>query len=131
MDHKVVTVCLMNSRRIHQILDELADARNINNDSHMAIVATLKLMNPDYQGIGTEDIADDLKGKSRQELFKLARSIHPVLCSLKLEKWLGVSGQCHYLAQSAAPRGGEVRRMLLDGSAREIRSSEALLSPLM
>lgn len=119
MDHKIITVCLMNSRRIHRALVEMAGSREIGEDRQMAVIAALKLLEPDYEGMSTSEIFDQLGEKTSQELQQLARLIHPVLCSLKLEKWLGVSGQCHYLAQSAAPRGGEVRRMLMDGEGHE------------
>jgi hypothetical protein len=125
MNHKVITVCLMNSRRIHQVLQDLILSRDIHDESHMAIVAALKWLEPAYQGLATQELADDLGAIPAPELVKLARLVHPLLCSLKLEKWLGVSGDCHYLAQSEVPRGAAVRRMLLDGSAREIRQLEA------
>ena len=126
MDHKIVTVCLMTSQRIGEVLGELAESRNTGSDCHIAVVAALKLVEPAYYDLGTVDIGADLKTKSTQELCTLARLIHPVMCSLKLEKWLGVSGQCHYLAQSAVPRGGKARRMLLDNTAHEIISPGSL-----
>lgn len=120
MDRKITTVCLMNSRRIHQTLLELAQHCSIENDRHMAVVAALKLLEPAYTGVAVEVIFEDLRGKADAELVALARMIHPVLCSLKLEKWLRDSGQCQYLAERACPRGTSVRRMLLDDHAREI-----------
>ena len=124
MDRKITTVCLMNSRRIHQTLRELAEQREITNDRHMAVVAALKLLEPAYQGAAVESLFDDLKSKSDRDLVPLARLIHPVLCSLKLEKWLRESGQCQYLAERASPRGGSVRRILLDEQAGEIKPAD-------
>ena len=120
MNHKIVTVCLMTSQRIVQVLSELAAAPQLVSERQMTVLAALKLMLPNYRDAGTADIASDLRAKSDKELEVLARRLHPVLCSLKLEKWLGVSGQCHYLAQSAVPSGGEAQRVLLDCAAREI-----------
>ena len=40
MDHKVVTVCLMTSQRIGEILGELAESRNTGSDCHMAAIET-------------------------------------------------------------------------------------------
>lgn len=122
MDQKITTVCLMNSRRIYQTLQELAEERIISDDRHMAVVAALKLLEPAYQGAAVEQIFDDLKSRPDSELMPLARLVHPVLCSLKLEKWLKQSGQCHYMAEGAGPRGGVVRRILLDDKAAEIKS---------
>ena len=121
MDRKITTVCLMNSRRIHQTLRQLAEQRTICNDRHMAVVAALKLLEPAYQGVKVEKIFDDLKSRPDSELVSLARLIHPVMCSLKLEKWLKQSGQCQYLAESASPRDSVVRRILLDDNATEIK----------
>ncbi len=124
MDRKITTVCLMNSRRIHLTLLELAERRSISTDRHMAVVAALKLLEPGYQGAAVDTIFDDLKRKSDKELLPLARLIHPVLCSLKLEKWLRESGPCQYRAERASPRGVVVRRILLDDQAREIKAPE-------
>lgn len=121
MEQKITTVCLMNSRRIYQTLQELAQQRVISDDRHMAVVAALKLLEPAYQGAAVEQIFDDLKSRPDSELMPLARLVHPVLCSLKLEKWLKQSGQCQYMAEGAGPKGGVVRRILLDDQAAEIR----------
>lgn len=124
MDRKIPTVCLMNSRRIQLTLSELAQQRDITTDRHMAVVAALKLLKPAYQGAPVNVIYDDLSAKNEDELLPLARLVHPVLCSLKLEKWLRDSGHCQYLAQRASPRGEVVRRILLDEKAGEILQSE-------
>ena len=125
MDRKIPTVCLMNSRRIRLTLRELSEQRSIGSDRQMAVVAALKLLEPKYEGARVEVIFDDLQDKSEQELMPLARLVHPVLCSLKLEKWLRDSGQCQYLAERASPRGTAVRRILLDDKAGEIKPSDS------
>jgi hypothetical protein len=120
MEQKIATVCLMNSRRIHQTLRELSATRTVSNDRHMAVVAALKLLETDYQGVDVETICDDLSRRPEQDLEPLARLVHPVLCSLRLEKWLKESGQCQYIAEGATPVGGVVRRILLDDKAQDI-----------
>ena len=131
MDHKIVAVCLMNSRGIRRTLAQLASGSEIRGDRDMAVVAALKLLEPKYQGVSTAMIFKDLQLKSDDELSRLARTIHPVLCSLKLEKWLGVSGNCHYLAQSEVVTGGRMTRILLDGKASEIPQPEMSPSTLV
>lgn len=120
MDHKIVPVCLMTSRGIHETLTRLVAGAPISSDRQLAVVAALKLLEPSYEGVATEDMFRDLAGKSERELAELSRMIHPVLCSLRLEKWLGVSGHAHYLAQSVVSRDVKPKRILLDGRAMEI-----------
>jgi len=120
MDHKIVPVCLMTSRGIYKTLRLLAAGAPISSDREMAVVAALKLREPAYEGAVAADIFSDLSLKSERELLALSRAIHPVLCSLKLEKWLGVSGNCHYLAQSVSATGALPKRILLDGQAMNI-----------
>lgn len=124
MDNKVNTCCLMTSRRIQLALKELASQQNISNDRQMAVVAGLKLLKADYLGVDIASLCQDLATYSEAELAYTARQVHPLLCSLKLEKWLGVTGQCRYVAESIAPRGGETRRILLDSFGREIRAED-------
>jgi hypothetical protein len=121
MEHKIATACLMNSRRIHQTLLDLANQKVVSTDRHMAVLAALKMLQSDYQGVGVKQICDDLSNRPNLELEALARRIHPVLCSLRLQKWLKDSGQQQYMAESAGPRGALVRRILLDDDATELR----------
>lgn len=124
MDSKIDTCYLMTSRRINLALRELAAGQEISNDRQMAVVAGLKLLRQDYVGVGLEKLCADLASASDLELSQTARQIHPLLCSLKLEKWLGGSGECHYLVESIAYRGGANRRILLDSHGREMRADE-------
>ena len=124
MDHKIVTVCLMNSRRIHQTLVGMMADNAVHSDRDMAVVAALKLLEPGYQGITTAAIFTDLRSKTDAELQALSKMIHPVLCSLKFEKWLGVSGNSHYMAQAVVAKGVAVKRLLLDGTAMDIPQPE-------
>lgn len=120
MEHKIATACLMNSRRIHQTLLDLASQKAVTTDRHMAVVAALKMLQADYQGVAVKQICDDLDSRPEPELEALARRIHPVLCSLRLQKWLKDSGQQQFMAESAGPRGTLVRRILLDDDATEL-----------
>ncbi len=126
MEHKTAAAWLMNSRRIHQTLLDLASQRAITTDRHMAVIAALKMLQVDYQGVGVKQICDDLSGRPELELEALARRIHPVLCSLRLQKWLQDSGRQQYMAESAGPRGTLVRRILLDDDATELRLDKPL-----
>lgn len=121
MEHKIAAAWLMNSRGIHQTLLDLAGHKIASTDRHMAVVAALKMLQADYQGVAIKQICDDLGNRPDFELEALARSIHPVLCSLRLQKWLKDSGRQQYMAESAGPRGTLVRRILLDDDATELR----------
>jgi hypothetical protein len=119
MEQKIATAWLMNSRRIQQTLQDLSRQQAAGTDRHMAVIAALKLLRTEYQGLGVKQVGDALGDLSEPELFDLARSLHPVLCSLRLQKWMKASGQQQYLAESPGPRGALARRVLLDDDAIE------------
>lgn len=120
MEQKIATAWLMNSRRIQQTLLELSSQKGASTDRHMAVIAALKLLRAEYQGQSVKQVCDTLVDLPQSELNGLARRLHPVLCSLRLQKWLKASGRQQYLAESPGPRGALVRQVLLDDDSIEL-----------
>ena len=121
MEQKIATAWLMNSRRIQQTLEDLSSQKVASSDRQMAVIAALKLLRTEYQGLSVKQVGEELTDLSERERSDLARKLHPVLCSLRLQKWMKESGGQQYLAESTGPRGALVRRVLLDDDAMDQR----------
>ena len=94
---------LMNSRTIARELRGIAAGDTLNT-AQLSVVFGLVFTHPEYENSDIDSVVTSIRQKSEPVLTQLARKIHPVLCSLQLDKD-ELSGGEYWRAQRVGPRG--------------------------
>lgn len=95
--------CLMNSRHIAKQLSSIANGENLDL-ARLSIVFALVYAHSEYENADVDSVVAALKNKTAAELKQLARELHPILCSINVEKQ-DLPGGEHWRAERAGPRG--------------------------
>lgn len=123
MGQTVRSQYLMTSRRIVEVIDRVIDELGVRDEREFAVVAAIKLGRLEYRHSTLVELAGKLGELDHAARIKLARDIHPLLCSLTVEEHRGKAGPDGYCIQILNPRGVSGRMVLFDINAREVEAA--------